>query len=74
MGEYIDDLDGIFARLESMDCPVTGSLQVAILLSSLGNVDEIPYGPVVSALQTMADENLTWDVVTARPLLLTLQR
>ena len=68
MGEFVDDLESVFAKLETKNCPISESLQVAILLSSFGTVDESPYGPVVSALQTMADEDLTWDVATTRLL------
>ena len=68
MGEYVDELEDIFTKLGALDCPVTESLQVAILLSGFGNVDDSPYGPVVSALQTLADETLTWDTATSRLL------
>ena len=66
MSEYIDELDALFSKLESMECPISDSLHVAILLSSFGNVDESPYGPVISAPQTLADENLNWDTATTR--------
>lgn len=68
MSEYIDELEELFLKLESMECPISDSFQVAILLSSFGNADDSPYGPVVSALQTLADENLNWDTATARLL------
>ena len=60
MSEYVDDMEDLFGKLEAMDSPIQDSLQVAMLLSSFGNVDESPYGPVVSALQTLSDESLTW--------------
>ena len=66
MSEYINELEELFSKLESMECPISDSLQVAILLSSFGNVDESQYGPVISALQTL--ENLNWDSATARLL------
>ena len=56
MGEYVDEIEEIFTKLDALNYPVTESLQVAILLSSFGNIDDSPYGPVVSALQTLADE------------------
>lgn len=39
-----------------MDSKVTESLLVYMLLASFGNGDESPYGPVVSALQILAEE------------------
>lgn len=68
MSEYIDGLESIFNQLNSMDSPVDPSMQVAILLASFGTVDETPYGPVISALQTMTDERLTWEAASARLL------
>ena len=68
MSEYIDGLESIFKQLDSMDSPVDPSMQVAILLARFGTVDETTYGPVISALQTITDEKLTWEAATARLL------
>ena len=67
-GEYVDELEDIFTKLDALDCLVIESIQVAFLLSSFGNVDDSPCGPVVSALQTLADETLKWDTATSRLL------
>lgn len=69
MSEYIDNFENTFLKLDSMECSVPDSLQVAMLLASFGNVDESPYGPVISALQTLGEDSLTWETVTARLLL-----
>ena len=68
MSEYIDEMESIFNRLESMDSTVPSLLQVAILLASFGNKEKSPFGSVVSALQTLKDEDLTWDSATSRLL------
>ena len=68
MSEYIDGLESIFNRLEAMDSGVSDSMQVAILLASFGSTYESPYGAVVTALQTMSDDELTWETATARLL------
>lgn len=56
MSEYIYSLESIFNQLEAMDSPAISSMQVAILLASFRKVDESPYGPLVSALQKIADD------------------
>ena len=68
MSEYIDEMEGIFNRLESMECPVQESMKVAILLASFGNKPTSSYGPVISALETLSDDKLTWDSTTSRML------
>ena len=68
MSEYVDELVKIFSKLNAGACSVTESLQVAILLSSFGTLDNSPYGPFVFALQTLEDETLTWDTATSRLL------
>ena len=68
MSEYIDEMEEIFNRLAAMDIEIVETMQVARFLTSFGNSDESPYGGVISAFQTMADENLTWETVTARLL------
>lgn len=66
MGIYFDGMESIFIQLEAMNRPMIESLQVAMLLPSFANVDESPYVTVVTALQTLSEENLTWRSVTAR--------
>ena len=39
-----------------------------MLLGRFGNVDESPDGPVVSAVQNLAEDQLTWEAATARLL------
>lgn len=68
MSEYIDEMEAIFNRLAAMESAVVETMQMAIFLSSFGNPDASPYGGVISALQTMVDENLTWETATARIL------
>ena len=68
MSEYIDGMESLLNRLESMDCSLPASMQVAILLASFGNTETSPHGPVVSALQTLSDSDLTWENATARLL------
>ena len=57
--EYIDEIEALFQRLESMDSAVPASMKVATLLSSFGFKEDSPYGPVVSALLTLRDSDLT---------------
>lgn len=66
MSAHIDDLETLFIRLEGMNSPMDESMQVAILLASFGSTQESPNGAVVTALQTMRDEDLTWEKATAR--------
>lgn len=50
MSAYLDSMESIFPKLEAMDNKAEPeSLQVAMQLASFGNVNESPYGPVVSA-------------------------
>ena len=51
-----------------MDSTVPSSLHVAILLAIFGNKEMSPFGSVVSALQTLKDDDLTWDSATSRLL------
>ena len=44
------------------------SMQVAILIASFGNTSTSPYGAVITALQTITDDELSWDRATARLL------
>ena len=64
----IDNLELLFNRLEGMGSPVIHSMQVATLLASFGSTQESPYGSVVTALQTMKEEDLTLGKATARLL------
>ena len=68
MSEYIEEMESIFNRLESMDSTVPSLLQVAVLLPSFGNKERSPFGSVVSALQTLKDDDLTRDSATCRLL------
>lgn len=68
MSAHIDSLETLFNRLDGMNSTVDESMQVAILLASFGSTQESPYGAVVTALQTMKDEDLTWEKATARLL------
>ncbi|CAN8068203.1 unnamed protein product [Agarophyton chilense] len=68
MSEFVDEFESFFNRLKGMCSPVEDSMQVAILLSSFGNMDETVYGAVISALQSMPDAELTWERATARLL------
>ena len=68
MSEFVDEMEAIFNRLESMQCEVQETMKVAILLSSFGDKGTSPYGPVVSALETLSDDKLTWDSATSRLL------
>ena len=66
MSEFVDEMEAIFSRLESMQCEVQETMKVAILLASFGDKGASPYGPVVSALETLSDDKLTWDSATNR--------
>lgn len=68
MSDYVDDLESVFSRLEAMGSPIGNSMQIAILFSSFVSTRETPYRPVISALQTLSDEELSWEKVTARLL------
>lgn len=68
MSAYVDSLESIFLMLEAMYKKVPQSLQVSILLAIFGNVNESPYGIVGLALQTFADDELTWESDTVRLL------
>ena len=68
MSEYVDCMESIFNRLEVMECQVQESMKVAILLASFGDKSLSPYGPVISALETLSDSKLTWDTATSRLL------
>ena len=68
MSAHIDSLEILFNRLEGMDSTVSHSMQVATLLASFGSTQECPYGSRVTALQTVKDEDLTWEKATARLL------
>lgn len=68
MSEYIDGLESIFNRLEVMDSSVSDYMQVTILLARFGSKHESPYGVVVTALQTMSDDDLTWERAASRLL------
>lgn len=69
ISEFVDKMEGIFNQLEAAGGPVLESLKGPTILAMFGNVDESPYAPVVSALQTLADDKLTWEAVTT-PFLL----
>lgn len=66
MSVHIDGLESLFNRLEGIDSAVDESMQVAILLASFGSTQESPYSAVVTALQTIKEEDLTWEKATAR--------
>ena len=66
ISEYIDEMEAIFNRPPAMHSAIVETMQVAILLSSIGNSDESPYGGVIPALKTMVEESLTWETATAR--------
>lgn len=69
MSEFIDKVEGIFNQLKVVGSPIYENLKGPIILAMFCNSDESPYGPVVAALQTLGDERLTWETVTARFLL-----
>ena len=68
MSECVDEFEAIFNQLEAMESPLNESMQVAILFASFGRTNESPNGAVITALQTMSDNELTWDKATARLL------
>ena len=68
MSEYVDEFESVFALLEAMESPVPESMQIAILFASFGSTAESSYGAVVTALQTMGDDDLNWERATARLL------
>lgn len=68
LSTYIDGMEGLFIKLEEIKSSVPESLQVAMLLASFGNLDNSPYGPVLSALNSFAEEQFTWESVTSRLL------
>ena len=68
MSEYVDRMEVIFNRMEGMGCTIDESMKVAILLASFGDKSVSSYGPVISALETLSDDNLTWETTTSRLL------
>lgn len=68
MSEYINNLETLFDRLKGMGSAFSASMQVATLLTSFGATADSPYRSAITALQTMKDEELTWDKATARLL------
>lgn len=68
MSGHIDSLEGIFNHLAPMESPVNDAIPVSILLESLRTASESAYGSVLFALQTLADDKLTWEAVSARLL------
>ena len=67
MGDYVDLFEDIFNRLAGMDCPISEELQVAMFLSSFGDVNRSKFGHAISSLQNIQD-SLPWETVTARLL------
>ena len=65
ISEYIHEMEGTINRLECIECPVQESIKVASFLASFGDKSTSPYGPSISALETLSDDNLTWDLTTS---------
>lgn len=55
-------------QLEIMESHVSESIQIAIFFACFGIKCETPYRAVITALQTMTNEELSWDRATARLL------
>ena len=68
MSEYIDEFESIFNQLGIMESHVSESMQIAVLFASYGSTSDTPYRAVITALQRMTDEELTWDRASARLL------
>lgn len=67
MGDYIDAFEEIFNRLAGMGSVIDEDMQIALLLSSLGDSNRSRYGHIIISLQTVR-ESLSWETVTARLL------
>ena len=68
MSEYVDEFESVFAQLEAMESPVPESMQIAILFASFSSTAESSYGAIITALQTLGDDDLSWERATARLL------
>lgn len=67
MGDYVDSFEDIFNRLAGMNSPISEELQVAMFLSSLGDLNRSKFGHTISALQNVQDK-LSWETAIARLL------
>ena len=61
--KHIDKLAGLVAQLKSMKTNLDDTLAVGIMLASI----QVPaLAPVVAAIKTLADDQVTWDDVATR--------
>ena len=65
LASHIDKMAGLLEKLKSMKSDVDDVLATGILLAF---VDVPELNPVIAALKTLAEEDITWDTVTTRLL------
>ena len=67
MSEFVDAFEEIFIGIEGLVHAFPEQMQVAMLLAYFGEKSKSPYGHIVAAIQS-AEQNLSWESVTARLL------
>ena len=67
MGDFVDSFEKIFNKLAGMDSTVSEELQVAIFLSSFGDLNQSRFGHAISSLQNIQD-SLSWETAMSRLL------
>lgn len=60
---HIDRLDGLVSQIKGMQIPLDDTMAIGILIASI-KVTRL--APVVAAIKTIPDKDITWDAVAAR--------
>lgn len=62
MPDYNAKMETTFVRLACMDDPVSESMQVALLVSSLSHLTE--YAAIIASINSRTERDLTWNYVS----------
>jgi gag-polypeptide of LTR copia-type len=64
MSDHVPEFGTLFAKLENAGFMIEMLMQVSVLLASLDT--HAKYESTIAAIRTLADDDITWEIVTTR--------